>query len=267
MTKAERQQLIDDHFLFDNPVAPLVLASGMARDCPTPGASGEASLSCHAQRQQDIPGVGERGPPACDSMQKGGNMKEVFQRFCTDAPRLRISSRREATPSCGTSTLATSSPAHPTWAPACVRVLHVKLPTMSKHAKFEEVLKRLRLQNVEQVQEPGRCFVLAADPAEHQHCVFNCCVFTGTISERIFPVGSTDLRPVFNLCSVLNRRRGNAVVGGVCDISNANRLGFSEVELVQMVVDGTKLLIKMERELEKGQSIDDMMPAETHSQR
>lgn len=34
MTEDEQQQLIDDHFLFDKPVSPLLLASGMARDWP-----------------------------------------------------------------------------------------------------------------------------------------------------------------------------------------------------------------------------------------
>lgn len=34
MTEAEQQQLIDDHFLFDKPISPLLLASGMARDWP-----------------------------------------------------------------------------------------------------------------------------------------------------------------------------------------------------------------------------------------
>lgn len=53
-----------------------------------------------------------------------------------------------------------------------------------------------------------------------------------------------------------------AAVGGVFDISNADRLGFSEVELVQMVVDGVKLLVDMEKRLEKGASIDDLMPAQ-----
>lgn len=49
-------------------------------------------------------------------------------------------------------------------------------------------------------------------------------------------------------------------MGGIFDISNADRLGFSEVELVQMVVDGVKLLVDMEKRLEAGQSIDDLMP-------
>ncbi|CDQ97231.1 unnamed protein product [Oncorhynchus mykiss] len=34
MTDDEQQQLIDDHFLFDKPVSPLLLASGMGRDWP-----------------------------------------------------------------------------------------------------------------------------------------------------------------------------------------------------------------------------------------
>lgn len=53
-----------------------------------------------------------------------------------------------------------------------------------------------------------------------------------------------------------------AAVGGVYDISNADRLGYSEVELVQYVVDGVKLLIQMEKKLEKGESIDSLIPAE-----
>lgn len=51
-----------------------------------------------------------------------------------------------------------------------------------------------------------------------------------------------------------------ASVGGVYDISNADRIGFSEVELVQAVVDGVKLLIEMEKRLEKDESIDDLIP-------
>ena len=34
MTDAEQDQLINDHFLFDKPVSPLLLSAGMARDWP-----------------------------------------------------------------------------------------------------------------------------------------------------------------------------------------------------------------------------------------
>jgi len=53
-----------------------------------------------------------------------------------------------------------------------------------------------------------------------------------------------------------------AAVGGTFDISNADRLGFSEVQLCQFVIDGVKLLIQMEKRFEKGESIDDLIPAE-----
>lgn len=51
-------------------------------------------------------------------------------------------------------------------------------------------------------------------------------------------------------------------MGGVFDISNADRLGSSEVDQVQMVVDGVKLMVEMEKKLEKGESIDGMIPAQ-----
>lgn len=41
----------------------------------------------------------------------------------------------------------------------------------------------------------------------------------------------------------------------------ADRLGFSEVELAQMVEDRMKLLTEVEQRLEQGQAIHDFMPA------
>nr|XP_019838816.1 PREDICTED: creatine kinase B-type [Bos indicus] len=142
------------------------------------------------------------------SMQKGGNMKEVFTRFCNGLTQIE--------------TLFKSKNYEFMWNPHLGYILtcpsnlgtglragvHIKLPHLGKHEKFPEVLKRLRLQK------------------------------RGT--------GGVD----------------TAAVGGVFDVSNADRLGFSEVELVQMVVDGVKLLIEMEQRLEQGQAIDDLMPAQ-----
>ena len=34
MTEKEQNQLIDDHFLFDKPISPLLTCAGMARDWP-----------------------------------------------------------------------------------------------------------------------------------------------------------------------------------------------------------------------------------------
>ena len=51
-----------------------------------------------------------------------------------------------------------------------------------------------------------------------------------------------------------------AAVGSTFDISNSDRLGYSEVELVQAVIDGVNLLINMEKRLEKNKAIDDLIP-------
>ncbi|NXF05467.1 KCRB kinase, partial [Smithornis capensis] len=202
MTDAEQQQLIDDHFLFDKPVSPLLLASGMARDWP------DARGIWHNDNKTFLVWVNEEDHLRVISMQKGGNMKEVFSRFCTGLTKIE--------------TLFKAKNYEFMWNPHLGYILtcpsnlgtglragvHIKLPNLGKHEKFGEVLKRLRLQK------------------------------RGT--------GGVD----------------TAAVGGVFDVSNADRLGFSEVELVQMVVDGVKLLIEMEKRLEKGQSIDDLMPAQ-----
>ena len=44
---------------------------------------------------------------------------------------------------------------------------------------------------------------------------------------------------------------------GIFDISNLDRLGHSEYELVQAVVNGVKILVSLEKALEKGISIDE----------
>ncbi|KAF6351003.1 creatine kinase B [Rhinolophus ferrumequinum] len=177
MTDAEQQQLIDDHFLFDKPVSPLLLASGMARDWP------DARGIWHNDNKTFLVWINEEDHLRVISMQKGGNMKEVFTRFCNGLTQIE--------------TLFKSKNYEFMWN-----------PHLGKHEKFAEVLKRLRLQK------------------------------RGT--------GGVD----------------TAAVGGVFDVSNADRLGFSEVELVQMVVDGVKLLIEMEQRLEQGQAIDDLVPAQ-----
>ncbi|NXD20457.1 KCRB kinase, partial [Spelaeornis formosus] len=202
MTDAEQQQLIDDHFLFDKPVSPLLLASGMARDWP------DARGIWHNDNKTFLVWINEEDHLRVISMQKGGNMKEVFNRFCTGLTKIESLFKAKNyefmwNPHLGyiltcPSNLGTGLRAG----------VHIKIPHLGKHEKFGEVLKRLRLQK------------------------------RGT--------GGVD----------------TAAVGGVFDISNADRLGFSEVELVQMVVDGVKLLIEMEKCLEKGQSIDDLMPAQ-----
>lgn len=69
--------VIQDHFLFDKPVSPLLLASGMGRDWP------DARGIWHNEKKNFLIWVNEEDHTRVISMQKGGNIKEVFDRFCT----------------------------------------------------------------------------------------------------------------------------------------------------------------------------------------
>ncbi|XP_041092311.1 creatine kinase M-type [Polyodon spathula] len=202
MTDKEQQQLIDDHFLFDKPVSPLLLASGMARDWP------DARGIWHNVNKTFLVWVNEEDHLRVISMEKGGNMKEVFRRFCVGLQKIEAVFKKHNHGFMWNEHLGYVLTCPSNLGTGLRGGVHVKLPNLSKHAKFEEVLTRLRLQK------------------------------RGT--------GGVD----------------TAAEGGVFDISNADRLGFSEVEQVQMVVDGVKLMIEMEKKLEKGGSIDDMVPAQ-----
>ncbi|XP_029475490.1 creatine kinase M-type [Rhinatrema bivittatum] len=202
MSEKEQQQLIDDHFLFDKPVSPLLLAAGMARDWP------DGRGIWHNDEKTFLVWVNEEDHLRVISMQKGGNMREVFRRFCVGLQKIEDIFKHEGHPFMWNEHLGYVLTCPSNLGTGLRGGVHVKLPHLAKHEKMEEILKRLRLQK------------------------------RGT--------GGVD----------------TAAVGGVYDISNADRLGFSEVEQVQMVVDGVKLMIEMEKKLEKGQKIDDLIPAQ-----
>ena len=201
MTDAEQQQLIDDHFLFDKPVSPLLLSAGMGRDWP------DARGIWHNDNKTFLVWVNEEDHLRVISMENGGNMRVVFTRFCTGLTKIEELFKEKGHPFMWNEHLGYVLTCPSNLGTGLRAGVHVKLPKMSENPKFEEVLTNLRLQK------------------------------RGT--------GGVD----------------TAATGGVFDISNADRLGFSEVELVQMVIDGVKLLVEMEKKLEAGGSIDDMIPA------
>lgn len=201
MTTEEQEKLIEDHFLFDKPVSPLLLASGMARDWP------DARGIWHNDAKNFLVWINEEDHTRVISMEKGGNMKAVFERFCDGLQKVEKLIMENK----GKQFMHSDHLGYILTCPSNLGTglrggVHVKLPKVSQDKRFDEILGKLRLQK------------------------------RGT--------GGVD----------------TASVGGVFDISNADRLGFSEVELVQYVVDGVNLLIEMEKKLEKGESIDDLIP-------
>jgi len=200
MTAQEQDQLIEDHFLFDKPVSPLLLSSGMARDWP------DARGIWHNDQKTVLVWVNEEDHTRVISMQKGGNMREVFTRFCDSLQQIEEAMKKKGHAFMWNKHLGFILTCPSNLGTGLRAGVHVKLPTLSKDARFDDILKKLRLQK------------------------------RGT--------GGVD----------------TASTDGVFDVSNLDRLGFSEVELVQKVVDGVKLLIDMEKRLMEGKSMDDLVP-------
>lgn len=83
MTDAEQEQLIADHFLFDKPVSPLLTCAGMARDWP------DARGIWHNDKKNFLVWINEEDHTRVISMQTGGDMAAVFERFCTGLNKVR----------------------------------------------------------------------------------------------------------------------------------------------------------------------------------
>uniref|UniRef100_A0A8C5WG41 Creatine kinase U-type, mitochondrial n=1 Tax=Leptobrachium leishanense TaxID=445787 RepID=A0A8C5WG41_9ANUR len=195
MTDQQQQQLIDDHFLFDKPVAPLIISSAMARDWP------DARGIWHNNEKTFLIWINEEDHIRVISMEKGGNMKRVFKRFCRGLKEVE-----RLIQEIGWEFMWNEHLGYILTCPSNIGTgiragVHIKLPLLGKDARFPKILDNLRLQK------------------------------RGT--------GGED----------------TAVVDSTFDISNLDRLGKSEVELVQLVIDGVNYLIDCEKRLEKGQDI------------
>ncbi|KAK2911709.1 hypothetical protein Q8A67_003842 [Cirrhinus molitorella] len=195
MTEQEQQQLIDDHFLFDKPVSPLLTCAGMARDWP------DARGIWHNNEKTFLIWINEEDHTRVISMEKGGNMKRVFERFCRGLKEVERLIQERGWEFMWNEHLGYILTCPSNLGTGLRAGVHVRLPLLSKDSRFNKILDNLRLQK------------------------------RGT--------GGVD----------------TAAVGDTFDISNLDRLGKSEVELVQCVVDGVNYLIDCEKKLEKGQDI------------
>jgi len=200
MTEKRHEELIEKHLMFEKPVSPLLIASGMARDWP----SGRGVYL--AEDERFIVWVNEEDHMRIVSMQKGGNMKEVFERFCKACTLIEKHMKAQGFEYMWNEHLGYVLTCPSNLGTGIRAGCHVKVPLLTAHKNFTTILSNLRLQK------------------------------RGT--------GGVDTK-------------GS---GGTWDISNNDRLGFSELELVQMVVNGINMMCAMEEKLEKGETIDDMIP-------
>ncbi|XP_033112074.1 creatine kinase U-type, mitochondrial-like [Anneissia japonica] len=201
MTESEQQQLIDDHFLFDKPVSPLLTSAGMARDWP------DARGIWHNFNKNFLVWINEEDHTRVISMEKGGNIRSVFERFCRGLQLVEKKVKEQGSDFMWNQHLGYILTCPSNLGTGLRAGVHIKLPNVCKDKRFDAILKKLRLQK------------------------------RGT--------GGVD----------------TASTDGTFDISNLDRLGRSEVELVQTVIDGVDCLIKMEKQLEQNKSITHMIPA------
>jgi len=200
MTDAEQEQLINDHFLFDKPVSPLLLCSGMGRDWP------DARGIWHNESKNFLIWVNEEDHTRVISMEKGGNIKRVFERFCNGLQEVEKNIAEKGWEFMWSEHLGYILTCPSNLGTGLRAGVHIKIPHVSSDPRFDQLLDHYRLQK------------------------------RGT--------GGVD----------------TAATGGTYDISNSDRLGKSEVNLVQDLIDGVELLIEMEKRLEKRRSIEDLMP-------
>jgi creatine kinase len=194
MTDADQQQLIDDHFLFDKPVSPLLTCAGMARHWP------DARGIWHNADKNFLVWVNEEDHSRFISMERSGNMRRVFQRFSEGISMIETAIKDQGYEFQWNKHLGYVLTCPSNLGTGLRAGVHLSCPKLCKDSRFETILERLRLQK------------------------------RGT--------GGVDTE----------------ATDGVFDISNLDRLGKSEVELVQVVIDGVDLMVQMEKALENGTS-------------
>jgi len=200
MSEEEQQQLIDDHFLFDKPVSPLLVCAGMARDWP------DARGIFHNKDKNFLVWVNEEDHTRVISMEQGGDMRAVFERFCRGLKEVEDTIKEGGDSYMWSERLGYILTCPSNLGTGLRAGVHMRLPLLSRDRRFDSILDSLRLQK------------------------------RGT--------GGVDTE----------------ATGGVFDVSNSDRLGYSEVQLVQKVIDGVNTLIEMEKCLELGKTIQHLIP-------
>jgi len=207
MEEKEIEEYIDQHLLYDKPVSPLLIASGMARDWP----DGRGFFI--NKEQTLVVWVNEEDHSRIVSMQQGDqgtggcDMYAVFERFCKAINAIEAQLKKDGYEYMFSDHLGYILTCPSNLGTGIRAGCHVKLPNLQKHDQFKNLLAEMRLQ------KRG----------------------TGGVDTNS---GSDE---------------------GWCDISNADRMGFSELQLVQNVVTGIHYFCELEEALEQGKDISSMI--------
>lgn len=134
MTKAENQQLIDDHFLFKNDDRFLEAAYGY-RDWPNNRGI------FHNPKKTFLVWANEEDHLRFISMQKGGNLKEVYGRLVEAIKQLETKLTFAKKDGYGYLTFCPTN-----LGTTCRASVHIKVPKLSKLPEFKEICEKHNLQ-------------------------------------------------------------------------------------------------------------------------
>lgn len=211
LTREESDILQEKGYLFQIPTARnLLTGAGAARSWP------DNRGIFHNDTQTALCWVNEEDHCRIISMEIGGDIPSVFQRFCALSNAIKASAEANGTTLMWNETLGFLGTCPSNLGTGLRASVMVVLPEFNKlmegsnHADkelLETVCKRFDLQ----------------------------------------PRGSAG--------------EHSAAVGGKFDVSNVQRLGFSEVQLVQKMIDGVSKVIELEKMLASGKTPDDIRAA------
>jgi len=146
---------------------------------------------------------------------------------------------------------------------------HIRIISMQVGDGMREIFTRFKnaCETIERVlKEKGYAFMHNDHLGYMLTCPSNC--GTGLRAGAMIKIPLVSSREDFkDLCGAMGlQARGtagvdSASVGGTWDISNADRLGKSEVQLCNVMIEGTAKLIQWEQKLEAGGSINDEVKA------
>merc|ERR1712156_275100 len=206
MDEGVRQQLVDDHFLFMSG-DPNLKVAGMERDWP------EGRGIFHNAAKTFLIWINEEDQLRIISMQKGGDVKGVFERLARGIKAVGDSVKKESGKDFCLDAKYGYIHSCPTNLGTGMRAsVHVDLPGWTNWS-----VDKLK----------ARCEELQLQPR-------------GT------------------------RGESGGQTGHTYDISNKHRLGYSEVELVQKMIDGVNKLWEEDKKLQKGETVYFAKPAQTN---
>ncbi|XP_055518769.1 creatine kinase U-type, mitochondrial-like [Leucoraja erinacea] len=247
MTDKEQQQLIDDHFMFEKSVNPFMLSTRMLRDWP------DARGIWHNNDKTLHIWVNEEDHTRVISMEKGGNMKRVFETFCRGLKEVERLISEKGWEFMWNERLGYIQTCPSNLGTALRAGVHMKLPMLSKDPRFPKILENLRLEkrgprgentvDIDGVVDISNLDRLGTSEVGQQSVPYmSHTVHEQTVREKARRVWRNNG----------SRRRQREVAEGVMIAGGRGRW---RVQQVQVVVDGVNYLTECEKRLQRGQDI------------